>query len=96
MTPRELKAVAARRDVRARVISDGCRDYIVEVLTDRGAGLLRRSRRDTMRFRSLGEVHQVLHRCGIEDIVLRHRVAQDEASGHFTESYHDQPLKVAG
>ena len=93
MTPRQLKLAAAEQPIHARIVSDGCRDYVVEVVSRSGAGLLRHWRGQTLRFRSLGEIHQLLHRCGVRDAVLRHRVADDEAAaGHAT--FHDQPLTI--
>ena len=79
MTPRQLKRRAGREPVQARVVSDGCRDYVIEVVSQHGAGLLRRRGGRPMRFRNLAEVHQLLGRCGVSDAVLRQRVAHDEA-----------------
>lgn len=93
MTPRQLKQEAARRSVKARVVSDGCRDYVVEVVLDSGAGILRHRRGRPLTFRSLGEVHRLLNRCGVQETVLRQRLADDEAcpgQAHI----HDQPLAV--
>ena len=93
MTPRQLKHVATRQPIRARVVADGCRDYIVEVLSEGGAGLLRHRRGEPMRFRSLGQVHDVLNRCGVREAVIRQRVADDEATaGHLGAHFHDLPL----
>jgi hypothetical protein len=96
MSPRQLRRLASQTPVQARVISDGSRDYLVEIVTERGASLLRGAPGRGRRFRSLGEVHGVLRRCGIDQAVLRHRVAQDETSGPMLrEACHDQPLAVA-
>jgi len=96
MTPRQLKSTARKRAVTARVISDGCRDYLIEIITDSGAGLLRRWDNSVVKLRNLGDVHQLLERCGVDRVVLRQRVAQDEAC--YAEpggNIHDQPLKIA-
>ena len=91
MTPRQLKQVAATVPVSARIVSDGCRDYVVEVVSDHGAGLLRHRRGKTLRFRSLGEIHELLRHCGVREAVLRQRVADDETSS-VPSSVHDLPL----
>ena len=93
MTPRQLKQAATAQPMQARIVSDGCRDYVVEVVSGTGAGLLRHWRGRTLRFRSLGEVHQLLHRCGVRDAVLRQRVADDEVAVG-SPIFHDQPLSV--
>ena len=91
MTPRQLKQIAARAPVQARIVADGCRDYVVEVHSHQGAGILRHWRGRTLRFRSLGEIHQVLHRCGVRDAVLRARLTDDEAGGAAGD-FHDLPV----
>ncbi len=91
MTPRQLKQIAARESVQARIVADGCREYVVEVLSDQGAGILRHWRGRTLRFRSLGEIHQVLHRCGVRDAVLRQRLTDDEAAG-ASGDFQDLPI----
>ena len=95
MRQRDLKRLAARNPVQARIVSDGCRDYFVEVVTGTGAGLLRRADGSLLRFRSLGETHRALSRCGIQRAVLRQRVAQDEAAGGGAAPFHDQPISIA-
>ena len=92
MTPRQLKHVAAASPIKARIVSDGCRDYVVEVVSPSGAGLLRHWRGRTLRFKSLGEIHQLLDRCGVRDTVLRQRMADDEAAVGGPV-FHDQPLR---
>lgn len=93
MTPRQLKHAAAKKPVAARIVSDGCRDYVVELVSQHGAGLLRRSRGSTLKFRSLGEAHRLLDRCGVHKVVLRQRVADDEAADAAkSPGFHDIPL----
>lgn len=79
MTPRQLKHVAAQQAVQANIVSDGCRDYVIEVLSQTGAGLLRHRRGMPLKFRNLGEAHRVLKRCGVQKTVLKQRIADDEA-----------------
>lgn len=93
MTPRQLKAAAAREPVQVRVVSDGCRDYVVEALSPTGAGLLRDRSGRALRFRNLGQVHRVLKRCGVRHTVLRQRVADDEACAGEA-AFHDLPLAL--
>ncbi len=93
MTPRQLKQAAAEQPIRARIVSDGCRDYVVEVISRSGAGLLRHWRGETLKFANLGEIHQLLHRCGVRDAVLRQRVADDETAAGGA-GFHDQPLTI--
>lgn len=96
MSLRELRRLATGKPVEARVISDGCRDYLIELVTDRDTQLLRDSRGRSQRFQNLGDVQNILRRWGVERAVLRHRVAQDEAAAPvLRESYHDQPLPIA-
>jgi cytochrome c553 len=65
-------------------------------LSTTGAGLLRERHGDFLRFRSLGEACRLLSRCGVDDVVLRHRVAHDEAStlthAATGAGFHDLPL----
>ena len=96
MTPRELKAYAAREPVSVRVVSDGCRDYVLEVVSQHGAGLLRHRSGKTCRFRNLGEVRDVLGRCGVEHAVICQRVADDEVcTAGNAPSFHELPLVMA-
>ena len=96
MTPRELKAYAARRPVKARVVSDGCRDYVLEVVSDRVAGLLRHRSGRTLRFRSLGEIRDVLGRCGVDEAVICQRVADDEVCHPgVSPAFHELPLRAS-
>lgn len=82
MTPWQLRRLAASAPVTASIISDGCRDYVVEIQRPNGAGLLRTqwSGRRPYRFRSLAEARNLLHRCRVNDVRLRCRVAADEAT----------------
>lgn len=96
MTPRELKRYAARSAVTASVVSDGSRDYVLEVVSDSGAGLLRNRAGRTLRFRSLAEIRDVLGRCGVEHAVIRQRVADDEVCyAGSAQAFHELPLRVS-
>ena len=97
MTPRQLKRLALHEDVRAHIISDGCRDYVVEIVGENGAGLLRRRGRP-VRFRSLSEANDKLKKCRVRHAVLRHRAAHDEACTFPSGAarYDDLPLTMAG
>ena len=75
----ELKKLARSASPVARIISDGCRDYVVEIHQPSGAGILQDRRRRTMRFRSLAEARQTLRRAQVSNITLAVRVAADEA-----------------
>ena len=96
MTPSALKRRAGREPVQARVVSDGCRDYVIEVVSEHGAGLLKRRGGRPMRFRTLAEVHELLGRCGVSHAVLRQRVAHDEAClADGGSPFSELPLKIA-
>jgi hypothetical protein len=95
MTPRQLKQAAARQPVEARVIADGCRDYVVQVVWSDGGGLLRHLRGEALHFQNLGDVRRLLGRCGVRSAVLRQRVADDEAcAGDGRNAFHDLPITV--
>lgn len=98
MTPRQLKRIGRQRPVSTRIIADGCRDYLVEVSSTFGAGLLTDRRGDRLRYRSLVEVYEVLRRCGIERSILSQRVAHDETIGgggrHEPAEFADMPVTV--
>ena len=79
MTPREIRKLNRTETVRACIVADGCRDYAVEIVTATGAGLLRDWRGRIRYFKNLGDAHRVLLSCSVQDIVLRQRVAHDEA-----------------
>ena len=79
MTPREIRRRTRTETLRACVVADGCRDYAVEVITPTGAGLLRDWRGRIRYFKNLGDAHRLLLQCNIDDVVLRQRVAHDEA-----------------
>ena len=59
------------------IISDGCRDYVVEARRDSGAGLLTDRQGRPLRFASLAEARRAARHAS--DITLAMRVAADEA-----------------
>jgi hypothetical protein len=75
----DLKRLAKARPTSATIISDGCRDYVVEVQQPQGAGILQDRRGRTLRFRSLAEASHTVRRAQVQDIVLATRIAADEA-----------------
>ncbi len=82
MTRRELKRRATRGAAAApsvRVVSDGCRDYVIEIVDGTSAQLLRKRNGAIERIRNLGEACAVLRDCRVPRAVLRHRCAHDEA-----------------
>jgi hypothetical protein len=98
LTRRALKRLASSEAIKACVISDGCRDYVVEVLGASGAGLLRNRRGRVERFRNLGEVRQALRDCPLSSVVLRQRVAHDEAASGLSLAdcgFSEMPLNAS-
>lgn len=75
----ELKKLARSEAPTARIISDGCRDYVVEIHQPAGAGVLQDWRRRTLRFKSLEDAKRTLKRAKVSEIKLAMRVAADEA-----------------
>ena len=96
MTPWQLRRLAASTPVTASIISDGCRDYVVEIRRPSGAGLLRNrwSGRRPYRFQSLAEARRLLNRCRVRDVRLRCRVAADEATAGGSEQAAFSELKL--
>ena len=79
MTPGKLRNAARRQDITARILSDGCRDYFVEIARDARRSVLRNRWRRPLKFKSLAEAHQMLARHHVQDIRLVSRVADEEA-----------------
>jgi len=84
--------------VRAHIVSDGCRDYVVEVVSNIGTGLLRHRGGNPLKFRCLAEARRVLSRCGVGHAVLRQRLAHDEACTATNAAsgarFHDHPFPM--
>ena len=72
------------RPIRAKIISDGCRDYLVGVEQDGGTDILMDRRGRPRRFASLAEARRSLRRANISDIELVVRVTADEACARST------------
>lgn len=98
MNVAELKRASRAGNVRARVISDGCRDYVVQIDHGAGGSLLCNRIKRPMRFRSLGEANALLNRYNVMDRRLAIRIADDEAGlpaeacMPASSSFNDVPL----
>jgi hypothetical protein len=79
MTPAQIRRRIRNETIQARVLADGCRDYVIEIKTPSETSLLCDWRGRTQFFRNLGDVHQILNACHVADVVMRQRVAHDEA-----------------
>lgn len=62
-----------------RIISDGCRDYVVGIQLDQDTEILTNRRGQPLRFASLAAAKQTLRQANVGDIQLVMRVAADEA-----------------
>ena len=81
MRMRSLRKLMRSEPVRAVIISDGCRDYVVEIHRETGAGVLTDGRGKPKRFTSLAEAKRAVRHAS--EITLAMRVAADEAcAGH--------------
>ncbi len=79
MTLNALKKLARKKALSAVIISDGCRDYVVEIRHANGAGTLQDWRGRTSRFKALAEAQRVLRSARVADVSLAVRIAADEA-----------------
>ncbi len=79
MTLKALKKLARKKALSAVIISDGCREYVVEVRHANGAGTLRDWRGRTRRFKALAQAQRVLRSAGVGEVALAVRIAADEA-----------------
>ncbi len=73
----DLMKFSRSRPSRATIISDGCRDYVVEVQEPASAGLLRDRRGRVLRFKTLRDARDAVR--DATAITLSMRVAADEA-----------------
>ena len=62
-----------------RIISDGCRDYVIGVSHEQGIKMLMDRRGHPLRFPSLAQAKAALKRENVAEIRLSMRVAADEA-----------------
>lgn len=86
MTLPDFRRVARRQPLQAVIISDGCRDYVVEVRSENGAGLLTDRKGRTKRFTSLSLAKSAVRRA--TEVRLAVRVAADEACAGETSPDH--------
>ena len=77
MTPSVFRRVARRQPLQAIVLSDGCRDYLVEVRSKNGAGLITDRKGRPKRFTSLSLAKNAVR--GAYEVRLAVRIAADEA-----------------
>ena len=84
MTLREFNRRARHGDLRAVIISDGCRDYVIEAHTERGSGVINDYRGRRKRFASLAEARRAVRRASRIELAIR--VAADEACAGTTRT----------
>ncbi|MEM7098643.1 MAG: hypothetical protein AAF541_10335 [Pseudomonadota bacterium] len=77
MTLSDFRRLARREEIGARIISDGCRDYVVEIRRGQAAGVLTDRKGRRKRFASLSEAKRAVKRA--QTIHFAIRVAADEA-----------------
>ena len=77
MKLRDFRKYARHHQAKAVIISDGCRDYVIEIHQAYGAGLLTDRRGRALRYPSLAEAKHAVRRAS--EIHLAVRVAADEA-----------------
>jgi hypothetical protein len=77
MKLRDFRKFARTRPARAVIISDGCRDYVIEIHQPHGAGLLTDRHGRPLRYSSLAEAKHTVRRAS--EVHLAVRVAADEA-----------------
>ena len=75
----DLKRAARAAPTAATIVSDGCRDYVVQIRRPRGIGILQDRKGRPLRFASLAEAKRTVQRARVTDISLDVRVAADEA-----------------
>lgn len=77
MTPSDFRRVARSQPLQAIIISDGCRDYLIEVRSKNGAGLITDRKGRPKRFNSLSLAKSAVR--GACEVRLAVRIAADEA-----------------
>ncbi len=94
MNVAQLKRLGRSGDVSARVISDGCRDYVVQIEHGASRGLLCNRLNRPLRFKSLTQAHALLARYNVTDVLLTVRIADDEVGQTDTTraAFNDLPL----
>ena len=86
MTPTELRKLSRAADATAQIISDGCRDYIVLISQPERTETLQDRNGNTLRFKSIDRAKFALRRARVQQIVLKVRVAADEACAKPAEA----------
>ena len=76
MTMSLLNRLVREERKSATIISDGCRDYVVEIRRPGGARLLRNRKGHALRFPSLAEARRAAR---ADEVLLAVRIAADEA-----------------
>ena len=82
MRTSQVKRLARKDTVDAVIISDGCRDYVIELHTTKGADLLTDRKDRPRRFASLAQAKRAVKRAS--SISLAVRIAADEACAGST------------
>ena len=77
MRVQDFRRFSRSTNTKAKIISDGCRDYLVEVHHEHGGGVLTDRRGRPIRFRSLQQARRAAAPAG--EIRLAMRIAADEA-----------------
>ena len=77
MKLRDFRKYARQHCAKAVIISDGCRDYVIEIHQANGAGLLTDRRGRPLRFSSLAEAKYAVRLASEVDLSVR--IAADEA-----------------
>lgn len=77
MKLRDFKKYARQHHAKAVIISDGCRDYVIEIHQSNGAGLLTDRHGRALRFASLAEAKDIVS--AAHEVELAVRIAADEA-----------------
>ena len=82
MTLTNFRRIARKETLTAIIISDGCRDYVVEIRSETGAGVLTDRKGQRLRFSSLDQAKRAVR--DAREVHLAVRVAADEACGGAT------------
>ena len=81
MKLRDFRKFARAHHSRAVIISDGCRDYVIEIHQANGAGLLTDWRGRTLRFASIADAKNAVRQAS--EVELAVRIAADEACAGY-------------
>ena len=82
MNIQDFRRLARKKRLTAIIISDGCRDYLVDIHSEHGAGALTDRKGRRLRFGSLDQAKRAIKAAA--NIQLAMRVAADEACGGDT------------